>query len=70
MKGAVVLVMPGQLVLPITVTVLGCASPNFTANFPVWQSQVGSPGQQYQSCSVLHFARGMEVFASVNRLLA
>lgn len=60
-----VLVIPGQLVLPITVTVLGWLSPNFTANLPVSQSQFGSLGQQYQSCSVLHFARGMEVFASV-----
>ena len=63
-KGAEVLVIPGQLVLPITVTVLGWLSPNFTANLPVSQSQFGSPGQQYQSCSVLHFPRGMEVFES------
>ena len=65
-NGAVVLEKPGQLVLPITVTVLGWLSPSLTANLPVSQSQLGSPGQQYQSCSELHFARGIEVFESVD----
>lgn len=57
-------VSPSQVVLPITVTVLGCVSPSLTANLPVSQLQSGSPGQQYQSWSVSHLARGMEVFES------
>lgn len=46
-NGVVVDVMPGQLVLPITVTVEGWVSPNFTAFLPVSQEQSLSPGQQY-----------------------
>lgn len=46
-NGEVVLVIPGQLVLPITVMVDGCSPPNLTAFFPVSQLQLSSPGQQY-----------------------
>ena len=80
-NGVVVEVIPGQLVLPMTVMVEGWLSPSLTAFFPVLQLQLESPGQQYferlavyeegyrsksltQSCAVLHFAKGIDVFAS------
>ena len=52
----------------MTVTVVGCDAPSFTASFPEVQSQLGSPGQQYQSSpsAVEHFCKGMEVLLSVN----
>jgi hypothetical protein len=43
-NGVVVDVMPGQLVLPITVTVDGWLSPSLTAFLPVSQLHVLSPG--------------------------
>lgn len=46
-NGAVVLVNPGQLVLPMTVMVEGCPPPSLTAFFPVSQLHSLSPGQQY-----------------------
>lgn len=58
--------IPDQVVLPITVTVVGCDAPNLTASLPEEQSQSGSPGQQYQSSpsDVLHLARGIDVLLS------
>lgn len=52
--------------LPMTVTVVGCYAPSFTASFPEPQSQFGSPGQQYQSSpfEFIHLARGIEVLLS------
>ena len=50
-NGDVVLVYPGQRVLPITVMVEGCSPPSLTAFFPVSQLQSGSPGQQYLESS-------------------
>ena len=58
--------IPGQDVLPMTVTVVGCEAPSLTASFPETQSQFGSPGQQYQSSPLefVHLARGIEVLLS------
>ena len=57
---------PGQDVLPITVTVVGCEAPNLIALTPVSQLQSGSLGQQYQFTSPDsgHFASGIDVLES------
>jgi hypothetical protein len=62
--------IPGQLVLPMTVTVEGCASPSLTAFLPVVQSQLESPGQQYQSWLLSHLASGIEVFESGEKYIS
>jgi hypothetical protein len=66
-KPAVVGALPGQVVLPITVTVVGCSAPSMTAKLPLSQLHLSSPGQQYQSFSPGHLTRGMDVSASVER---
>jgi len=55
--------IPGHDVLPMTVTVVGCDAPSLTVSFPDSQSQLASPGQQYQSSpsEVVHLANGIDV---------
>lgn len=59
----VALTYPGQVVLPITVTVVGWLAPSFNASTPVSQLQFSSPGQQYQSSpfASVHFSKGILV---------
>jgi hypothetical protein len=46
------------------------SAPSLTAFFPVSQSQSGSPGQQYQSCSLSHLAMGMDSLESEGRCVS